>query len=59
MCALPPAPVLHSRDVDDISFCEGQLVFILLLEVKVGSDDQLIVAIIAHIQTTVLALEQL
>lgn len=57
--ALPPVPLLHPRDVDDVSFPEGQLVFIRLLEVKLGSDDQLIVDIIAHVQTVVLALEQL
>lgn len=47
--ALPPAPFLHPRDVDDVAFRKGQLVFIRLLEVKLGSYDQLIVAIIRHV----------
>lgn len=47
--AFPPAPVLHSSDVDDVSFREGKLVFIGLLEVKLCSYYQLIAAIVGHV----------
>lgn len=49
VCALPPAPFLHSSDMDDISFRKGKLIFICLLEVKLCSYYQLIVAIIGHV----------
>lgn len=47
--ALPPAAFLHPRDMDDVSFRKGELVFIGLLEVELGSHYQLVVAIVSHV----------
>lgn len=47
--ALPPAALLDPRDVDDVAFRKGELIFIGLLEVKLRSHHQLAVAIIGHV----------